>query len=118
MVVGFPRQFRMGKETERAKAVVVGNKYDTLLGQRFSVISRFGTGARCKAAAVGKHNHRHAVGRRFRRRPDIHVETVLTCWWSCGRCGAAASPLSSLCTSRSELVGLTHAIPMRDGLRS
>ena len=116
VVVGFLRQLRMRKEAERAKAIVVGDKDDAFFGERFAIVSGLRTGTGREPAAIRKHNHRHAVRSGVRRGPDIHVKAVFArrrSWCST----APVSPLSSLHTPRSELVGLPHAVPLSDRLR-
>ena len=72
--VRFLAQFRMGKETKHAQAVVDGHYHNALPGQLFAIIDGARTG--CKSATVDPHHYRKLVARRFGGGVDIQVQTV------------------------------------------
>ena len=71
------RQFRMREKAEHAQPVVVGHHHRALPRQLLSVVARLGAGPSREPSAVGPHDHGQAIGRRFRRGPDVEVQAIL-----------------------------------------
>lgn len=104
----------MGEEAEYVQAIVDRDDHHSLRGQMGAVIFRLRCGAEIVAAAVDPDHHRQPVRRRFRRRPDVQVETVLA---HPIVEGIEIAETIALHASRAPALGVSNARPGRDGLR-
>ena len=105
----------MGEESEHALTIVGRHADDTFLRNRAAVVARFATRPRHQSAAVEIDEHRQAVARCLRCRPDVQVQTVLA--------AARAAEVHiaedvGLHRVVAERLRLAHALPSLNGLWS
>ncbi len=110
----FGRQLGMGKEPEDAEAIVHGQGHEALAGHASALIARLRAVASHEAAAVEIDEHRKTPVAHLGWRPDIQVEAVLA---HPVRPKVHVAEDGALHGARAELDGLTHALPVLDGLR-
>ena len=76
VIRGFGAQLRMREKTELPDAIVNADEHHAFLGQFLAAVARIGRGTGGETAAVNPDQHGNAVFCRFRRRPDIQIQTV------------------------------------------
>ena len=72
------RQFRMYKESKNAQAVIHGDDDHALLRQNRSILSLLRSRPRYKPSSINPDHDRQLRRRRFRGRPDIQRQAILT----------------------------------------